>query len=208
MALAINDVIQVSIRQTLFDQRILNILHYLVTVPHTGSSGDQLTDIAVSIANDTGSQPIVGSMLALFGPEAMIDDIRAQTVWPARSIYYQAAVGQAGTNVGAVRTANLAMSLAKRTETPGRRGIGRIQLAGVGDGYIVAGKWDLGGIGAEVLALRNALKGSYTTATTPITLVPVIFNPGAVGDKWSLITNFDFEDTVRTMHRRTLRLGE
>lgn len=208
MALAANDVIQVSVRQTLFDQRILNILHYVVTVPHSGATSDQLTDIAVSIANDTGSQLIVGSMLALQGPEVSIDNIRSQVVYPARSIYYQADVSQNGANIAGCKTPNVAMSFAKRSETPGRMGIGRMQLAGVGDGYMVAGKWDLTGIGAEVLALRNALKGSYTTATTPITMVPVIFNPGAPGDKWSVITDFSFEDTVRTMHRRSLRLGE
>ena len=208
MALAQFDVVQVSIRSTLFDQRILNILHYVVNVPHTGSDLDQLKDIATSIANDTGSQPIVSTLLALFSPELQIDDIRAQKVYPTRTIYQQTAVGQNGTNVAGVKTANTAMSFTKRSETPGRKGIGRIQLAGIGDGYMVAGKWDLAGIGAEVLAVRNALVGTYTTATTPITLVPCIFNPTGAPSHYSPVLSFDFEDTVRTMHRRTLRLGE
>jgi len=208
MALAQFDVIQVSIRSTLFDQRILNILHYIVNVAHTGSTGDQLKDIATSIANDTGSQPIISTLIALFSPELLIDDVRAQRVYPARTIYYQTDVSQAGTNIAGCKTSNVAMSLTKRSETPGRKGIGRIQLAGIGDGYMVAGKWDLGGIGAEVLAVRNALVGSYTTAATPITLVPVIFNPTGAPDHYSVVTNVDFEDTVRTMHRRTVRLGE
>jgi len=208
MALATGDVIQVSLRGTLYGQRILNILHYVITVPHTGSDIDQLKDIATSIAADTGSQQIAATLLALVTADYKLDDVRAQRVYPTRSVYQQTANGNVGTDVGNARSVNSALSITKQGDRAGRKGIGRIQIAGISSNDMVSGLWDVTGLAGQLGDFINCVKASYTTAATPITMAPVIFNPTGPVDFYSPILAWTVQEEIRTMHRRTVRLGE
>lgn len=208
MSLSVDDVVEVSFRGTLYGQRILTVLHYAVVTTTAGSTIDQLQAIAVSMNAGTGSQDPVGKMLALQSNDYTCDYIRAQVVSPTRSIYVQAANGNAGLVGDIAATPNIAMSFTKRGFDGGRKSIGRLQLAGVPAINISQGKWDTTGLAGAIGDFIDALKNSFTPAGVAVTITPVIFNPTAPSPHYQAIWTWTVNDEVRTMHRRTLFLGE
>lgn len=208
MALATNDVIQVSFRGTLYGQRILNILHYAVVSAPSGSTIDQLEGLANSMANNTGSVQPVAKLLAVLSTDFTLDDVRTQVVYPTRTLYTQIASGATGAVEMTAGTANMAVSILKRGVDGGRKGVGRMQIAGVPQGQAALGKWDFSGVLTDWADLRAALAASFTSASPVVTMTPVIYNPTGAGLKFQAIWSWTQEDTVRTMHRRTVRLGE
>ena len=207
-ALAIGDVIEVSFRGTLFGQRILNILHYVVSVTGAGQDNFQLEEIAQDMATSAISNPIIPAWLASVGAEYTMDEVRAQRVYPTRTIYQRSLVDLAGTHADPCLTANIAVSIQKRGLVSGRTGNGRMQLGGIPRSGMVDGSIDVAGYGALVSSLRNALALNQTTSVTPVTIQPCIFNPLAAAPKYQLISSWLVQTTLRTMHRRTLLVGE
>lgn len=209
MALAVNDIIQLSIRGTLFDQRIITVLHYAVNVSALGSDTDQLKQLTADWAAGTGSLPgILSHMLDCQGIQYTCNAIRAQRVYPTRTIYMETNSGDTGAHADDCTTANIAASLLKRTFTPGRMGIGRVQLAGIPQTAYAAGNVDNVFLATKLIPWSTDLKSTYTTSVSPVTYVPCLYNPTGPGTKISPIVNVIPEQTVRTMHRRTLRVGE
>lgn len=208
MSLAVDDVVEVSFRGTLYGQRILTVLHYAVVTATAGSTIDQLQTIAASLNASTGSQDPVGKMLALQSNDYTLDAIRTQVVSPQRSIYVQVANGNSGLVGDIAATPNIALSITKRGFEGGRKSIGRLQLAGVPSINISQGKWDVVGLAGALGDFVTALKNSFTPAGLAVTITPVIFNPTAPAPHYQAIWSWTVNDEVRTMHRRTLFLGE
>lgn len=206
MGLATGDVVLVSLRGTLFGQRTMNVLRYVVTVPSTGASITQdLTDIADAFANTATATLPLNKLLPMQGASQTYDTVRAQRVYPARTVYAYSSVAATGTNASDCKTPNIAVSLTKRTLLAGRHGIGRMQIPAVPDAEITAGivsnalitlGVDLGNqlIGEKVIG-SNGLKIWACTAA----------NVSALDSK---VSSTQVQDTVRTMHRRTVRVGE
>ncbi|HWI70242.1 MAG TPA: hypothetical protein VNS88_18065 [Nitrospiraceae bacterium] len=209
MGLAVNDVLAVSIRGSLFSQRIITVLHYAVNVAATGTVEDNLLQIATDWTGGTGSRAgILSHMLDCQGVEYNCDEVRVQRVYPTRSIYMTHKANDPGAHADPCTTSNIAASLVKRTSTPGRKGVGRVQLAGIPQTAYADGLIDPVYAGLKLTPWCNDLISSYSTSGPVLTLVPVLYNPTAAPPRYSLIIQIFPEDTVRTMHRRTLRVGE
>lgn len=208
MALAVDDVVQVSIRGLLFNQRILTVLHYVVSVAGSGSTETNLENIAADFAGAATAQDVINKYVAATSLDLGLSEIRAQRVFPTRTVYKAFAIARSGGDADNAATANMAASILKQTNTPGRRGIGRMQLAGLPNNAIAAGLLqDAYRLGA-LTDLANELKKGWSTVTgTAITLQPCLYNPGAT-PAYSIIVGTVPEITVRTMHRRTVLLGE
>lgn len=209
MALLTNDVISVTLRGDLFGQTILTVLHYVVAVPVSGGTvfGD-LADLAHTIGAALDAGTLKTFYLAAAGPQYTLQRVRAQRVAPTRSVYVDDVVGEVGTHADACKTVNIAASLLKRTGTPGRMGIGRVQFAPVPATKLVAGDIDSGYVGGELDDLAGALALNITTSARQFTVSPCIYNPTAATPFFSIITSWVVQSAARTMHRRTLRLGE
>lgn len=211
MALALNDIIEVSFRGTLFGQRILNTLHYVVSVAvGSGTTEDQLLHLASDIQGGLGSVPGLKShFLDCIAIQYTLDTIRAQRVYPARTVFQEVTSGDVGQYVVAdCKTPNIAASIFKRTATPGRMGVGRMQMAGVPDDGFSSGLINPGTIGVPLAIWAADMKLNFTTSAPVQTYGPCLYNPTGAGLRFSLITSTGVEDTLRTMHRRTLRVGE
>jgi len=208
MALNVDDVLQVSIRGTLFGQRILNIFHYVVSVTGAGNTLDQLQEIATDLGADTTSNGFIALWQAAVTANYSLDEIRVQRIYPARTIYQRSLPNVNGLHAGVCPSANIAVSIQKRGSLSGRTSQGRMQLAGIGSNGMLAGELDLGVYGVVLADLRDALAANQTTTTTPITIIPVIYNPAGPNPKYQLIQSWLINTSLRTMHRRTLFLGE
>jgi len=208
MALAINDVIEVSFRGTLFGQRILNILHYAVTVVNAMPTLDQLQLIADELNTGAISAPLIPTWMDAVAPQYNLDEIRVQRVYPTRTIYQRSLPDTPGVYAGTCLTANIAVSIQKRGVTSGRQGNGRMQLAGIPREGMDGGSIDVGGYGPLLSAFRNQLLQNESTSGGEVTLQPCIFNPTGPAPHYQFIASWLVQTTLRTMHRRTLLVGE
>lgn len=211
MAPALNDVFQISYRARLFGQRILTVLHYyLYSNAPSGTIEAACKDIALKFSDATfGGVQVAQKLIACQCPEIEYEAVRAQRVAPSRSIYEEKVMtGVAGTFAGASASSNLACSIEKVTTTPGRKGIGRVQIAGIDIGAMTEAKWAAAFVDAEVKAFGDAMLLNVTVPPTNFVLAPCLYNPTGGAPFFSPITEYRLQYSVRTMHRRTFSVGE
>jgi hypothetical protein len=63
-------------------------------------------------------------------------------------------------------------------------------------------------IGVPAAVFKADMLASFTTSGPVVTFVPCLFNPTGAPDKFAVLNSTQIEDTVRVIHRRTLRVGE
>jgi len=208
MSLALGDVVQVSLRGTLYGQRILTILHYSVGVTAAGTDYDQLSILSSNLVTGGGSSDPIPQILAGQAPEYQLEEIRAQRVYPTRTVYAATIDGRFGTYATGTELSNIAASFEKRTLTPGRMGIGRVQLAAIPTAAMNNGELTAGYLAAEAANIAQAIMMGITTSGPIVTYAPCLFNPTAPVNKFSPLLSVIPQASLRTMRRRTLRVGE
>lgn len=206
--MALGDVVQVSFRGTLFAQRILNIFHYSVSVTGTGTVAEQLQALANGFTIDALGPVFMTDFLACLGPSYTLDEVRTQRVYPTRTIYAVATADEPGTFATDTELPNIAASILKRTETPGRMGIGRTQLAGIPTAAYANGEVTDAYRTGQLASFALDMMQSLNEPARAVTYTPCIYNPTAPVDKFSPIVLTIPQRSLRTMHRRTLRVGE
>lgn len=207
MPIPVGNTVRIAYFATLFGQRIMSVFHYEVTA--NLSSNSLLADlqiIAGTFSNSVVAGTPIKALLPLTTAQMQWDYVRAQVVSPAMTVYRQALIGQPGTHAGQTLMPNDAMSITKKSELFGRRGIGHIQLAGVPSEQIVAGKFTAN-YQAEAALNVIDLVLPVNTQAPQITLKHVLFHGIESGVPNSTVQQLIPQDTVRTMHRRTVGLG-
>lgn len=203
-----NSIVQLSIFSTLFDQRIINTCRFQFTgVP------DPAVDYRQYLGAMSAQLEIAGGLIEDFKDtyptNLTVQWYRLQPIWPTRLRYMQFLVGAGGTSSFAeARTANLAASIRRVSDVIGPGGVGRVQIP-VPEATVANGKLDVDYMNSELTDLANELKQPVVTGAPAATWTPVLFGKNAAGlIHTGEIIDASPEDTVRTMHRRTLRLGE
>lgn len=206
MAVAVGNVARVTYWQRLFGQRILSVFHMRCTVaPAAGTTSAQaMINLATRMGN-TGMTPLV-DWIPLVTGDVNFDEVRAQLVFPAREVYQKDAIGTTGTGTGNPNTANIAVSIEKRSLHPGRKGVGRWQIAGTAANLIVGGMVDATYLTA-LQGLGNDLIGDVSVVADSSKWRFCLFGGAAVTSDDDIF-DVQAKDTARTMHRRTLRVGE
>jgi hypothetical protein len=128
-------------------------------------------------------------------------------VFPNRSIYMKSAVGITGDLMSAAKTPNIALSIEKRSSRPGRRGVGRLQLAGVPENSYLAGEFDPSYMTDVKLDFDAQLTGLISVTATSAVYAPCLYGGLAVTSDDDVFA-IQPKSSVRTMHRRTVRVGE
>lgn len=206
MAIQVNDVVRVTYWQRLFQQRVLTVLHLrcITAPPPLEPEFTVLTNLAQTLANM--NDPLIAAWRPLVTADLLFDQVRCQKVFPTRTIYGQSAMLYTGTNAGTSQTANVAISIEKRSSVAGRTGIGRIQMAGVPAESMASGSFTP----LYTTQVQTAWQELLETVTSPIdgaVYRTCLWGAGQVGASADLI-DIQAKDTVRTMHRRTVRVGE
>lgn len=206
MASAVNDVLRATYFQRLFGQRILTVFHLRTVTAAAGGTSDatELQEVANRLAA-TASFPLSG-WRTLVSDSLSFDEVRVQRLSAPRTVYFKSAILTAGTLTDQPNTANLAVSIEKRTLRAGRRGIGRIQMAGAPMNRFSTGEVDptyLATVQTAWNPLANLLSVPLTGAVYAFCLyggVPVTSDDD--------VMDVQAKTAARTMHRRTLRVGE
>jgi len=87
-------------------------------------------------------------------------------------------------------------------------GIGRVQLAGIPTAAYSNGALTDAYRTGVLSNFSNDMILSATEPARAVTYVPCIYNPTAPTDKFSVLVSATPQSSLRTMHRRTLRVGE
>jgi len=207
-ALPLQSVIVVQAWGELCDQTILNSWYYRCL---TSNPPDPLIDYRQYLDG------IKDELVAAGGLEEQYLDAlpanytlmkwRIQPIWPTRLRYKDYERITAGTNQGTSVTANLAISVSRFSVQGGRRGIGRLQVPAITE-HLLNGKYIAGGYGAVLQDLADEMKLDINVGGfTPLDLTPVLFNFRAPNPTAYHVDETFVQNTVRTMHRRTVGLG-
>lgn len=205
MGLATNDRVQVVTRYEVNGQVNLMVLHYRVTNPDPTTSVEQ---DCLAIADWFSDAATLGRpmqrLLPMFSTNTLVRWVRAQRVGPTRSVFRQSDVGEDGSFAGTSTAQNLTVSLTKRTNTPGRKGIGRVQMGGVSTTVYDEGRVVSADYKTRFNLLEAALTGTVTAAA-PLQIVQCL--PASVGGPAYDVVDMLLQPEVRTMTRRTVGRG-
>lgn len=211
--MAVDDIVQVTMRNTLFNQRLLNTFHYrvsLVNAPVSYENAIVGLDGQIRITNG-----LMDKYLACLQDDVTLDEIWYQKVSPVRLYVQKKPVGSVGDRVGASNTANLAGFIERRTATATKRSIGGVHIpVAAGAGSTVAGILTAG-MKAVLDQLAGQMLSAFTTNTGFIGWTPVLFGPfrPAKGDKPAVPEHYEdliateAYTTTRVMRRRTVGVG-
>lgn len=208
MPLALHDVIQVSFLSEYELNRVMLVTHWRVGVPPlTGTVASNLNDIVTSFLTGGAGTP-KQTYLDMLGTNVMLKECRAQRVSPVRSPYAQNTTADPGTGPSASGTGNINGAVSRITLLTGPSQVSTSKLGPIPATDISAGLVTLGWI-TRAAAWGVRWTQTVTTVGTGIVLEPGIYHPqNAPGLDFSVVTDKRIWDTVRTQHRRTLRVGE
>jgi len=205
--IANDDIVQVTFRQTYCAQRVLNVMHARVAGLAAPTDYAEWAQIAANtLEAGFGVGGPFATWLTLISDGVSFNDVRVQRVFPVREVYYSTPATAVGAINNPVDTPNIAASITKRTEYSSRHGVGRLQMAGVDISHILDGTLD-------PTYLTN-LEVAFDWMTDPFPIVApasnlvwCLYDPLGT-PVYTEITGVIPQDTVRTMHRRSVRLGE
>lgn len=204
MGLATGSVVTITYNSTLFDQRLMTVLRAVITVPDPATSVQQdLSALATYFADPAVGKPC-DLMQACQVEDVEYQNVRTQQIYPARSTFWNEVLTTTGQIDDDAGTANVAASITKRSLLPGRKGIGRIQLGGIPtsaytDGFVSAGQL------TKLNAFGTSLLGSIIPLGTVMRAKLCTSADGTALD--STVFSTEAQNTLRTMHRRTVGLG-
>jgi len=205
--MTLNDIMRVSYFGTLAGQRIMTV-HYgrvstIVDTPYR----DFAQNIATDLAADCAGAGFWGDVRGELSDSFQFDYLRVQRIFPNREIYSQATINAAGGTMSPASAPTDTAAFEKRTLFPGRKGHGDLHLAGLPANKQALGLWD-----AAQLTVLRAFLAQLTVEYTGASgngLKWGLFAPGIAPpnhfDQFVEVTSFP---QVRTMHRRTVGLGE
>lgn len=199
----VGDIVRVTIVGSLFQQTIMTVLDYKVTV----SSLDTIRVVANALdAQFDAANDLYDSYRAVTPPEYTHTFTWIQTIRPVRYTKSIFAVDSPGTNATPTKVSNVAAVITKRSESATRRGLGSVHMpiaptaGGVTNGQIVAPmKTLLNTLGDKIVLDRTVLAGLTT-------MVPVIVN-SAFAFPPIEYKDYITQATSRVMRRRTVGLG-
>jgi len=207
LPLPLNAITQVTFFGTLADQRIMNTFHF--QFQGTPSPSIDYRTYYTALGDELKA---VGGMkdkyLDIIPQNMTFNYMHIQTIWPVRQRYVYVTVGELGTSdAGNASTANIAFSIRRVSDIIGQAGVGRVQIP-VGSNWMDVGKLALAAL-PDVTAFTPYMTEVTTTAAPDAEWLPVLFgvHDGGVVSVSEIIESYP-EDTLRTMHRRTVRLGE
>lgn len=202
--LNVGEIVSVTYWGTLFAQRVMNVLHYRVSISSTDPS---YVGAAAKLAGAmySGVQSPGLPMLDAQGPEYQLDEVRVQRLSPARERYVSSNAGLPGTYAGACTSPNVTAVLIKKSASVSRHGLGTFHLPG-----IPAAGYAAGYLTAPYQIKMNAIGARLVNPVQPVlealVVNPVIWTP-ADGLVYYPITGTTLVTTLRIMRRRTVGLG-
>lgn len=207
MPLTVGDVVQLSFSGRVFNQRVLFTHNFRVSETQSSApSWEILQDIAEFFEND--DNPLKSKYLACLPPQYVMNDVRAQVLYPLRLPYESVPTGSPGTQTNATEVSNLAACFTLYSALTGRKQIAVSHVGPISPTYANDGVWN-SDVLTPLIDLADECTNTYAITAAQTTLVPVILHKGAnQNPRTNDVVGFRIQNTVRTMRRRTVGRGE
>lgn len=205
MGLPVGTIWECSYRGTLLGQRILTRFHYRTVTPSNAATAAlESGEIALAFGNQAIG--FIGRSYSECMPENyMMTQVVVQAIRNIRYARRVVNVANAGLRTAAF-TANTSARITWGTAFAGRPFIGGTSLPIGPDDY--AAGFILPGLKAAMETLIAQRLLNITPAGSPGVYEPVLIHPPPGGIPTTALTTGYVQDTVRTMRRRTVGLGE
>jgi len=209
---SVNDVVLITYKGTAAEQRILLTTTYKVTTVPDPTEVDVFCGACIDEvrAGGGGGDLIESDYLACLPSEYELDSIKCQIIAPNRRVYYEQLRGTPGTHADVMETTNLAGVITLRTDFAGRD---QVSNKHIGPLPATGNVMTLGSLTGAYKTLLTTLATSLMSQLVPVGIAavckPVIWhNDEAVPPNTDWIETAIIGETVRTMRRRSVRLGE
>lgn len=206
MAWLTNDVIEVAFEGTMFNQRIMNILHFRVALDFPGPSTlDDVTALYNYMNTPQGAfaSSFIDQYLFMVPTSYTLNNIRIQKVASQREVFFLIAQNRAGTGSATAVAANQAGVITWRTLLAGRTQRGSVHIP-LGASDIANG--NLTGLAISALALfADQYIAPWISIPGGWALQAAIMNRTTHAP--SPIASYVVQTTARVQRRRTVGLG-
>lgn len=195
--MALNDIYQVTVFQTLHGQTILNTCHYRESVS-SGAGGQAQLASVIDNAIATAWKPVLNT-------EWAYDYTQVQKIYPGIKTYptINGTGAGAGTNAtGESMPTSVAVTFTKYTSLAGQRYRGRFYLTGFSEAYVNLSKLTSSGI-SDIAPLGGALCG--IKASFGYTFQPVIWHKD--NNTYTDVNGVVLHAPMRSQRRRQLFRG-
>lgn len=209
MAVAVGDVWRVQIAGSCFGQRIRTNLGYILTEVVGVVGENALTTAFVNTlhAGAGGGDILETAYLEMLPPDYLMEYFEVQMIRPIRLAYARQSRAVPGQHVSTTETANQAVCITRKSDFAGRWAQSNLHIGPIPQGATVQ---DNGNVTAAYKAKMEIFGGATLTPIISLgcTFQPCIIHPVAEhGGTTPLLYNVP-QLTIRTMRRRTLRVGE
>jgi len=202
------DTFKVTVRMTLAEQRLMMVLYARPFTILVNAYADAAQNFADSLGAAMINSLFWEGVIAEQSNELSYDSITVQRVAVSREVMKTFTFGSlVGGVASPAMPPNVALSVTKRTELPLPNGVGRIQVPGLPETATTLGRWDSATVGTVEDSVASSLLTEFTDQNNNEWRW-CLFTPLAGLDVHPDITSVVAHDTVRTMHRRTVGLGE
>lgn len=204
------DVLRIVFFHTLDGQRMLTVLHARVTAPGALPYIADIQNIAEGLTAIATGTTGIGAYRDAQEEDVVWDSVRVQRVSGTRDVYFEDTIAVAGgqSSTGGAAPPNVAMTINKRTLRPDRHGHGDMHLFGFPAIKATNGLWD----GTLTANMQSLFQTFLTTEIDPGSSASsykwCIWDPTPTTGGPQDIVNAVASNRVKTMHRRTVGLGE
>lgn len=199
---AAGDIVQVLVEYRLNEQRLFNVFHYRYESTPTTTEYFAAMAAVNAAMNEAGQ--FIRRFIAAASEDIIVWSVSSQRVTTPRSPRVELSIVDPGAVAGPAAPQNVCLSITRRVDAVGRGYNGRVQLPGLPASGITSGLWN-SGLLAAIEPVAATLTNVLEVLTDPPNLYPVTHTPGTA--YFNTVIGTIVHEEVRTMHRRTVRLG-
>jgi hypothetical protein len=200
------DILECTIKGTLDAQVVMSVFHYRLDMPVGTLDGVATINSFNTKWNAGGPDGLVRPWAGAVSAQTRLDEITYQWVSAIRRARQSRTPVEAlGLVVGTASPPNIACAISKTTDVATRRGLGTLHMPGIVNESFLQGRFTPAGRALYddlVLQIPHVVNLDFGQNMTPL-----VFNR-ATPDLSVPITGALTRLTVRTMHRRTVGVGE
>lgn len=200
------DILEVSFSMRQFGQNMLSVFHYQLQLGGAPVDGLSLITAADAVINLTTAGSLLADHVTAVHETVSYQEIVYQWIYATRRARVTKTPALLlGDVTGTPLPPNSAAAVTKRSDTAGRHGVGTLHMPGLAIESVSDGV-----LNATGLAYYTPILTSVGTTITPAIgqkLIPVIYNRSNPELSQPISTAL-IQDSVRTMHRRTVGVGQ
>lgn len=205
---AVGDIFQCQLVSELYGQTLRTVLHYRVAeAPTAATDRYAFYDVIASKLDTEIAGNAFSRIVAIQSQDVLTRYTQFQVVRPSRLVFKRNLLSGTGAAAETPGALNSAGYILKKTSFAGRNAIGSVHVGGIPTTHIAQGKWDVD-TQDSLADIATSIRAELFDEGLGYQLIPCLApHVGALTLPF-YVTDAIASVEVRTMRRRTLRVGE